>query len=145
MPVYVYGLIIIGLCFLLRLVMIPLVSMLSISQPPAAAPAKMEGPAQLLTLAPVMWGGLERSVKQVREWVTRQMQLAFYSTLHWWLLDGIFSSVCTLYSVAILILFAEVSFLTTNLMFALFQLLAVVILVLPQMVNAVSPVQPTTL
>ena len=29
--------------------------------------------------------------------------------------------------------------------FYLFQLLAVVILVLPQMVNAVSPVQPTTL
>ena len=26
----------------------------------------MEGPAQLLTLAPVMWGGLECSVKQVQ-------------------------------------------------------------------------------
>ena len=27
----------------------------------------MEGPAQLLTLAPVMWGGLECSVKLVGE------------------------------------------------------------------------------
>ena len=31
----------------------------------APVPAKMEGPAQLLTLALVMWGGLECSVKQV--------------------------------------------------------------------------------
>ena len=29
-------------------------------------PVKTEGPAQLLTLAPVMWGGLECSVKQVQ-------------------------------------------------------------------------------
>ena len=34
-------------------------------QPSAPVLVKMEGPAQLLTLAPVMWGGLERSVKQV--------------------------------------------------------------------------------
>ena len=34
-------------------------------QPSAPAHAKMEGPAQLLTLALVMWGGLECSVKQV--------------------------------------------------------------------------------
>ena len=34
-------------------------------QPSVPIPVKMEGPAQLLTLAPVMWGGLERSVKQV--------------------------------------------------------------------------------
>ena len=32
----------------------------------APACVKMEGPAQLLTLAPVMWCGLERSVKQVQ-------------------------------------------------------------------------------
>ena len=97
--------------------MIPLVSMLSISQPRASVPAKMEGPAQLLTLAPAMWDGLERSVNQVREWVTRQVQLAFYSTLHWWLLDRMFLSVRTLCSFALLFLFAEVSFLTTNLVF----------------------------
>ena len=30
-------------------------------------PVKMEGPAQLLTLVPVMWGGQECSVKQVGE------------------------------------------------------------------------------
>ena len=30
-------------------------------------PVKMEGPAQLLTLALVMWGGQECSVKQVGE------------------------------------------------------------------------------
>ena len=35
------------------------------SQPSVPVPAKMEGPAQLLTLAHVMWGGLECSVKQV--------------------------------------------------------------------------------
>ena len=93
--------------------MIPLVSMLSISQPRASVHAKMEGPAQLLTLAPAMWDGLERSVNQVREWVTRQVQIAFYSTLHWWLLD----SVRTLCSFALLFLFAEVSFLSTNLVF----------------------------
>ena len=29
----------------------------------------MEGPAQLLTLAPVMWGGLECNVKLVGEWL----------------------------------------------------------------------------
>ena len=31
----------------------------------ASSSVSMEGIAQLLTLAPVMWGGLERSVKQV--------------------------------------------------------------------------------
>ena len=34
-------------------------------QPSVPVPVKMEGPALLLTLALVMWGGLERSVKQV--------------------------------------------------------------------------------
>ena len=34
-------------------------------QPSAPVPVKMEGSAQLLTLAHVMWGGLECSVKQV--------------------------------------------------------------------------------
>ena len=29
----------------------------------------MEGPAQLLTLAPVMWDGLEHSVGMVSEWL----------------------------------------------------------------------------
>ena len=38
----------------------------SISQPSVPVLAKMEGPAQLLTLAPVMWGGLECNVKQVQ-------------------------------------------------------------------------------
>ena len=36
-------------------------------QPPAPIHVKMEGPAQLLTLALVMWGGQECSVKQVGE------------------------------------------------------------------------------
>ena len=36
-------------------------------QPSAPVPVKLEGPAQLLTLAPVMWGGLECSVKHVGE------------------------------------------------------------------------------
>ena len=36
-------------------------------QPPAPILVKMEGPAQLLTFAPVMWGGQECSVKQVGE------------------------------------------------------------------------------
>ena len=36
------------------------------SQPTVPVPVKMEGPAQLLTLAHVMWGGLECSVKQVQ-------------------------------------------------------------------------------
>ena len=40
-------------------------SSVSLFQPSAPAPVKMEGPAQLPTLAPVMWGGLECSVKQV--------------------------------------------------------------------------------
>ena len=90
--------------------MIPFVSMLSISQPFASVLAKMEGPAQLLTLAPVMWDGLERSVNQVREWVTRQMQIAFYSTLHWWILDRMFLSVRTLCSFALLFLFLKFLF-----------------------------------
>ena len=34
-------------------------------QPDVTVPVRMEGPAQLLTLAPVLWGGLECSVKQV--------------------------------------------------------------------------------
>ena len=38
---------------------------MSIVQPSVPVPVKMEGPAQLLTLAPVMWGGWECSVKQV--------------------------------------------------------------------------------
>ena len=38
----------------------------SLLQLSAPACVKMEGPAQLLTLAPVLWGGLERSVKQVQ-------------------------------------------------------------------------------
>ena len=33
-------------------------------------PVRMEGPAQLLTLVPVMWGGQECSVKQVGERVS---------------------------------------------------------------------------
>ena len=36
-----------------------------ITQPSARVLVKMEGPAQLLTFAPVMWGGQECSVKQV--------------------------------------------------------------------------------
>ena len=42
-------------------------------QPPAATHVKMEENAQLLTLAPVMWGGRESSVNQVGEWVIRGM------------------------------------------------------------------------
>ena len=34
-------------------------------QHPVPNPVRMEGPAQLLTLAPVMWSGRECSVKQV--------------------------------------------------------------------------------
>ena len=35
----------------------------SLVQLSAPVPVKTEGPAQVLTLVPVMWGGLERSVK----------------------------------------------------------------------------------
>ena len=42
-----------------------LLSNVSLFQPSAPAPVKMEGPALLLTLVPVMLGGLECSVKQV--------------------------------------------------------------------------------
>ena len=38
-------------------------------QPSVPVSVKMEGPAQLLTLALVMWGGRECSVKQVGEGV----------------------------------------------------------------------------
>ena len=34
-------------------------------------PVKMEGPAQLLTLAPVMWGGQECNAKLVGESLTK--------------------------------------------------------------------------
>ena len=86
-------------------------------------PVKMEGPAQLLTLAIVMWDGQECSVKQVGE-----VFISFMSI----------RQICR----------RSAAFETTSpAWFALYlsQLLAVVILVLPQMVNAVSPVQPTTL
>ena len=53
-------------CFLASYWNVPIfASMLSKSQPSVPVPAKMEEPAQLLTYAPVTWGGLECSVKQV--------------------------------------------------------------------------------
>ena len=78
----------------------------------------MEGPAQLLTLAPVMWGGLECSVKQVRT----VQRLAWVSGI----------VLYTTHQSNLLLLYPP-------------QPLTVVTLVLPQMVNTVSPVQPTTL
>ena len=40
-----------------------------------STPVKMEGPAQLLTLAPVLWGGLGCSVKQVGKRVSRNKSI----------------------------------------------------------------------
>ena len=74
----------------------------------------MEGPALLLTLVPVMRGGLECNVKQVQyRDLLGSVTLSYYSPVH----SVIVSS----------------------------QPLTVVTLVISQMVNAVSPVQPTTL
>ena len=55
---------------------------LSSLQPLVTAHAKMEGPAQLLTLAPVMWGGLECGVQQVGEWPSND--LVSILNLHRW-------------------------------------------------------------
>ena len=49
-------------------------------QPSAPTHAIMEGPALLLTLAPVMRGGLECSVKQVGKTLMRYHQLPIYSS-----------------------------------------------------------------
>ena len=53
------------------------------SQPSVPVPAKMEGPAQLLTLAHVMWGGLECSVKQVQyRALLGSVTLSYHSPVH---------------------------------------------------------------
>ena len=93
----------------------------SLLQLPAAAPAKTEGHAQLLTHAPVMWGGLECSVKQVN--TVQRLALA-----------DVLGSVALLYHSPVQSIVLDPP-----------QPSTVVILVLPQMVNALSPVQPTTL
>ena len=89
----------------------------------------MEAPALLLTLAPVLWGGQERSVKQVG--VVQYIHLRRYSLDH---LDV----TCVSQSV-------PTGAITTCVLLYQLQLLTVAILVLLQMVNALSPVQPTTL
>ena len=81
----------------------------------------MEEPAQLLTLAPVMWRGLECSVKQVH--TVQRLALA-----------NVLGSVALSYTQQsnLLLLYPP-------------QPSTAVILVLLQMANALSPVQPTTL
>ena len=55
----------------------------STSQPSVPVPVKMEGPAQLLTLAPVLWGGVECSVKQVQyRDLLGSVTLSYYSPVH---------------------------------------------------------------
>ena len=52
-------------------------------QPPAPIHVKMEGPALLLTLAPVMWGGQECSVKQVGETLVSNYIMPCMHGLYW--------------------------------------------------------------
>ena len=65
-------------CFLHLNGMFSFASILFKLQPSVPVPVKMEGPAQLLTLAPVMWGGLECSVKQVHTVQNRDWHLWMY-------------------------------------------------------------------
>ena len=61
-----------------------------IVQPCVPVPVKMEGPAQLPTLAPVMWGGRECSVKQVHIYI----HLDYSRTLIWSRMYGCNRSHC---------------------------------------------------